>query len=189
MRRTTFALLCCLLSGLAILAVAAPARAVTGKSETKMSDAALMKALGKAAPKSVLDHATIMAMDPDGSMRTVRQGDNGFTCMDPDNSPMCADKAAMEWVDAWQGHKPPPSNGLGFVYMLSGDTGTSNTDPYAKAKTADNNWIQTGAHVMVVGDAAKEMAKNYPRDAMPDPKKPYVMWAGTPYEHLMLPVN
>ena len=26
--------------------------------------------------------------------------------------------------------------------MLKGDAGTSNTDPYAKEETADNNWDQ-----------------------------------------------
>jgi hypothetical protein len=29
----------------------------------------------------------------------------------------------------------------------------------------------------------------YPRDAKADPTTPYVMWPGTQYEHLMLPVR
>jgi hypothetical protein len=41
---------------------------------------------------------------------------------------------------------------------------------------------------MIVGSGAK-MLSGYPRDAKPDPTKPYVMWPGTPYEHLMLPVH
>jgi hypothetical protein len=41
---------------------------------------------------------------------------------------------------------------------------------------------------MIVGPAAKMMA-GYPKDATPDPSKPYVMWAGTPYEHLMIPIQ
>jgi hypothetical protein len=73
--------------------------------------------------------------------------------------------------------------------MLRGDNGTSNTDPYATKETQDNNWIKTGPHVMIVGGDAKRMAQIYPKDAKPDPTKPYVMWAGTPYEHLMLPVK
>jgi hypothetical protein len=44
-------------------------------------------------------------------------------------------------------------------------------------------------HVMIVGAEAKSMMQGYPRDAKPDPTKPYVMWPGTPYEHLMLPVK
>ena len=41
--------------------------------------------------------------------------------------------------------------------MLAGDTGASNTDPWATEKTADNHWIETGSHVMIVGAAAKTM--------------------------------
>jgi len=37
---------------------------------------------------------------------------------------------------------------------------------------------------------AGEAANNYPKQAdSPDTKSPYVMWAGTPYEHLMIPVE
>ena len=64
----------------------------------------------------------------------------------------------------------------------------SNTDPWATKSEPGNHWIKTGAHVMIVGPAAKTMA-GYPRAADADPTKPYVMWPGTPYEHLMLPVK
>lgn len=76
----------------------------------------------------------------------------------------------------------------GFIYMLSGDKGVSNTDPWAVGKTADNHWIETGSHVMIVGPTVKTMV-GYSRAADPDPTKPYVMWPGSPYEHLMLPVR
>jgi hypothetical protein len=73
------------------------------------------------------------------------------------------------------------------MYMLRGDNGASNTDPYATRQTADNHWVQTGPHVMIVGAAAKAMT-GYAKSPDADPTKPYVMWAGTPYEHLMIPV-
>jgi hypothetical protein len=73
------------------------------------------------------------------------------------------------------------------MYMLKGGTDASNTDPYATAPTDTNNWIKTGPHVMVVG--SKELLVGYPTDAKPDTSKPYVMWAGTPYAHLMIPVK
>ena len=101
---------------------------------------------------------------------------------------MCADKAAMEWAQAWQTKGPAPQK-LGFIYMLSGDNGASNTDPYATKETPDNNWVKTGSHVMIVGAEAKGMMQGYPRDAKADPTRPYVMWPGSPYEHLMLPVK
>ena len=53
----------------------------------------------------------------------------------------------------------------------------------------DNNWVVTGPHVMIVGAEARSMLEGYPREATADPSKPYVMWPGTPYEHLMLPVE
>jgi hypothetical protein len=37
--------------------------------------------------------------------------------------------------------------------------------------------------------ACRDRGAAYPRDAKPDPSKPYVMWPGTPYEHWMLPVK
>ena len=153
-----------------------------------MSDKELMAKLKDAAPAHVVQHATIMNMGADGKMKVIRDGDNGWTCMDPGNAPMCADKAAMDWAQAWQSKGPAPQK-IGFIYMLRGDNGASNTDPYARDETADNNWVKTGSHVMIVGAEASSMMKGYPRDAKPDPTRPYVMWPGTAYEHLMLPVK
>ena len=120
-------------------------------------------------------------------MQTLRKGTNEWTCMEANGTPMCLDPNAMEWAHAWQSHGPATDK-TGFIYMLAGDTGASNTDPYATAKTADNHWIQTGTHVMIVGAAAKGMV-GYPKTADADPTKPYVMWPGTPYEHVMIPVK
>ena len=70
--------------------------------------------------------------------------------------------------------------------MMAGDTGTSNHDPHATDKS---HWVQTGPHVMVVGAAAPEMAGIYPSTLDPDPSQAYVMYPGTPYAHLMIPVD
>jgi hypothetical protein len=126
-------------------------------------------------------------------MRTVRSGTNGFTCM-PDNpatpgpDPMCMDANALAWAQAWMGHAPPPAGKVGFMYMLAGGTDASNTDPYATEPTASNHWVKTGPHVMVVG-ADASFYDAYPKGADPDTSVPYVMWAGTPYQHLMAPVK
>ena len=153
-----------------------------------MDDKELMSKLKEAAPAHVLEHATVMNMGADGKMKVIQEGNNGWTCMDPGEAPMCADKAALEWEEAWQSKGPAPQR-LGFIYMLSGDNGASNTDPYATKESPDNNWIKTGSHVMIVGAEAKSMMQGYPRDAKADPNRPYVMWPGTPYEHLMLPTK
>ena len=156
------------------------------------SEKELIASAMSAAPAHVAKGATIVTMDDKG-MHTLRKGTNAFTCM-PDNpatpgpDPMCADKNAMEWVDAWVGHKAPPSGKVGFMYMLSGGTDASNTDPYATKPEAGNHWVKTGPHIMVVGgDAA--FYDSYPKSPDPDTTQPYVMWAGTPYQHLMAPVR
>jgi hypothetical protein len=98
------------------------------------------------------------------------------------------DKNSMEWVHAMMAHQTPPAGKVGLMYMLAGGTDASNTDPYAEKPTATNHWIKTGPHIMVVGgDAAFYDA--YPKGADPDTSAPYVMWAGTPYQHLMAPVK
>lgn len=157
------------------------------------ADQKMIKSAMLAAPKKVSAKATIVAMGADGKMRTLREGTNGFTCM-PDNpatpgpDPMCMDKAAWEWAGAWMGHKTPASGKVGFMYMLSGGTDASNTDPYATKPSAQNHWVKTGPHVMVVG-ADAGFYDIYPKSADPDTSTPYVMWAGTPYQHLMVPVK
>ena len=162
-------------------------------SVTAAADSALIRSAVAAAPKHVGAAAAVMAAGSDGKMRTLREGTNGFTCM-PDNpvtpgpDPMCLDKAAMAWADAWMGHKTPPAGKIGFMYMLAGGTDASNTDPYATKPQAGNHWVKTGPHVMLVG-AEQGFYDMYPKVAEPDTAGPYVMWAGTPYQHLMLPVK
>jgi len=157
-----------------------------------MSDEDIIKSAMAAAPPAVAKEATIIDVSPDGKMRVVRKGTNGFTCL-PDNpnspgpDPMCGDQNAMEWAQAWIEKKEPPKNKVGFMYMLSGGTDASNTDPHAQKPEPNNNWVETGPHVMIVG--AKGMMEGYPRAAKPDTAQPYVMWPDTPYEHLMLPVQ
>jgi hypothetical protein len=156
----------------------------------KMSDAQIIASAMKAAPAALAKDATIIDVNADGSLRTVRQGTNNFTCMadapaTPGPDSMCGDVNAMAWIGAWLKHETPASGKPGFMYMLEGGTDASNTDPYATEPSKDNHWIKTGPHVMVVGGDTS----GYPRSADPDTSKPYVMWPGTAYEHLMLPVK
>ncbi len=156
------------------------------------SDADIIASAMKAAPAAIAKNAAVIDVGADGKTRVVRPGTNGFTCMGdnpatPGPDPMCGDANAMEWVNAWIGHQPPPAGKVGFMYMLEGGTDASNTDPYATQPTANNHWVKTGPHVMVV--CAKGLMSGYPRGADPDTSVAYVMWADTPYEHLMIPVQ
>ena len=159
--------------------------------KTSPEDRKLITSAMSAAPRSISGKATIVAMEADGSMRTLQKGSNGWTCMPdapstPGDDPMCLDANAWEWAGAWMTHKPPPDK-VGFIYMLKGGSDASNTDPYA-TEPADGQWVTTGPHVMVVGPAVKDLP-GYVKGEHPDTKLPYVMWAGTPYEHLMVPVK
>jgi hypothetical protein len=169
-----------------LIAVAAASVMASAQDMGAMSDADYIAKASAAAPASVAKGATIVRMDGQG-MRTLQTGSNGFTCMvvGPGDA-MCADQNAMQWANAYLKHGTPPSN-IGFVYMLSGDNGASNTDPYATAQSPNNHWVKTGPHVMIVGPMASNMG--YPASPDPDPTKPYVMWAGTPYAHVMIPVS
>jgi hypothetical protein len=156
------------------------------QKKSEPSDAQYTSQALSAAPRAIAKEAAVVRMDADGKMRTLREGRNGFTCMVVGTDKMCNDANSMEFIDALMKHQPPPDK-VGVSYMLAGDEGASNTDPYATGKTADNHWVVTGPHIMVFGPPSKTLG--YAEGADPDPTKPYMMWAGTPYEHAMIPVG
>ena len=170
-----------LVAELAILLVATSA----STQQKQVSDSVYIAQALSAAPAAVAKDATVVRMEKDGNMRTLRAGKNEFTCMVMGTDKMCNDRNSMEFIHALMNHMPPPDK-VGISYMLAGDQGASNTDPFAMAKTADNHWIVTGPHIMIFGPASKTLGYTEAKD--PDPKKPYMMWAGTPYEHAMVPV-
>ena len=94
----------------------------------------------------------------------------------------------MEHVQAMVEHKTPPVGKVGFMYMLAGGVDASNTDPWATKPEPGKKWIKTGPHVMVLG-ADASFYDQYPKEASPDTAVPYIMFAGTPYQHLMAPVK
>ena len=145
-----------------------------------------------AAPAAIASEATIAAAQPDGTMKVLREGKNGWTCM-PDNpntpgaDPMCMDANALKWAEAWMGHKDPPADNVGFMYMLAGGSDASNMDPFGTKPAEGHKWVETGPHVMVVG--APSLNALYPSGPQPDTTRPYVMFANTPYAHVMVPVR
>ena len=139
-----------------------------------------------AAPEQIVSKSTITMQMKDGTTKTLQSGTNGFTCLIlGDGTPVCADENAMEWRKAASAKTDPP-NKVGFMYMLAGDTGANNE---ALGQNASHqHWVQTGPHVMIVGPMVKGMS-GYSRTVdVVDATQPYVMFPGTPYEHLMLPV-
>ena len=120
----------------------------------------------------------------------LKEGTNGYTCLPTppmlgEGAPMCMDSEWMKWANAWQTKGDYSAETLGISYMLGGDEGASNIDPYAEGPTDDNEWIEEGPHLMILAPAA--MLDGFPAD--PKNGGPYVMWRGTPYQHLMVPVG
>jgi hypothetical protein len=152
-------------------------------------NALIRDALG-AAPPMIAETATVM--DWDGTV--LKPGSGAYMChpTPPDlrkkggREPMCVDQVWKAWADAWMNKKPFKTDHVGVSYMLAGDTGASNIDPYAESATPDNEWVVEGPHVMVlVPDHAQ--LEGIPTD--PNSGGAYVMWKGTPYAHIMIPVG
>jgi hypothetical protein len=165
-----------------------PALSAPVSKDVPKEDAAfIMKAL-TAAPEAIGKKATIVRVN-DGFDQTavLQKGTNGWTCgIQPDDGiPYCADANAVAWYKAIYTKGTPPDK-TGLIYMMTGDSGTSNHDPYATDKS---HWVVTGPHIMVVGKAAGELAPMYPHTMDPDPTHPYVMFPDTPFQHMMIPVS
>jgi hypothetical protein len=172
-----------------VLLVASSVIAVQGAAQ---DDAAMIKSAEAAAPAAVSSGATIYAWEEGGSMRTLREGTNGYWCMPdeprPGDNSMCGDANAMEWLMAIVEKKDPPKGKIGLVYMLAGvDMQASNLDPYAAAPADENDYVKTGPHIMLLNGV--DQLQGYPGGAHPDTTKPYVMFPDTPYAHIMYPVQ
>ncbi len=152
----------------------------------KMSDAEIIKLAQSSGPPDVSKDATIMTMEADGKMRQLKEGKNGWMCMVAGQDSMCLDKEWQSWAQAWVGHTDPQVKGVGIAYMLHGDEGASNTDPFATAPTPDNAWVVSPPHIMVLSPDTK-LIDSLPTD--PYGGGPWVMWKGTKYAHIMVPVS
>ena len=174
-------------AGIAATLLAASASGKEKKSAKKMTDTQKIALAVSAGPAAITKDAAVVDMMDMSSHehKQLRAGTNGWVCYAMENTPMCLDKEWQTWAEAWMGKTEPKINGTGIAYMLRGDNGASNTDPYATAPTPDNQWVITPSHIMALYQDRKLL------DFFPtDPKNggPWVMWKGTPYAHVMVPV-
>src|SRR5262249_29658217 len=134
-------------TGLLVVAlwlVASVAGADEAKKTKTMSDAQLIKLAMSAGPADISKDTTIKVADEKMNMRQLKAGTNGWMCMAVQAGAldtMCLDKEWQGWADAYVKKTAPQVKGVGVAYMLAGDHGVSNTDPYAEKPTPDNNWI------------------------------------------------
>jgi hypothetical protein len=138
-----------------------------------------------AGPAAITAGARIVEVDEKGRMVVLRDGKNGWTCFTGHpgvvgDNPECDDEAAIQWGADWMAHKPRPTNTKpGIVYMFAGGTDWSATDPYATKGTPINeppHWMilwPFDSKATALSDQAKQTGT-------------WIMWAGTPYAHLMI---
>jgi hypothetical protein len=152
----------------------------------KMSNAELIRSATSAGPRSISDNAAVLAADASGKMVQLRAGTNGWTCIPDEPStpgldPMCIDRNGMEWVKALMAKAPKPNNTApGLIYMLQGGSDISATDPFA---TKTDHYVSSPAHYMIMWPYD---AKSTGLSTTPKKTGTWIMWAGTPYAHLMI---
>lgn len=168
------------------LAFAAAALAVTVAAAPAASETPAQKIARalSAGPPSITAHATVVDIDAKGKMTVLRKGTNGWTCMPGHpgvvgDDAMCGDQATMQWGEDWFKHKPKPTNTKpGIAYMFAGGTDWSASDPFATKGTP----IKEPPHWMIMWPVDKASGlPTTPRDT-----GAWIMYAGTPYAHLMV---
>ena len=160
-------------------------------------------AYSTAAPEFIAEGATVYD-GPGGNL--LREGTNGWTCLpanprgmsDPENGwvdaheamAACGDAEFFKWVTAYFAGTEPgvDMEKDGYAWMLHGDMGEDNTKPMVmnKEDAAEGHWIESGPHLMRMPKDPTSL------DGMTtdfNSGEPYVMFAGTPYAHVMYPVG
>ena len=105
----------------ASFAVAVSLLMVAGLAEGQKkssSDAQYIAEALSAAPKPIAKNASVVRIEKDGSMTTLRPGKNGFSCMITANNRMCADANSMEFFQAWAKHQSPPDKLGSFLHLI-----------------------------------------------------------------------
>ena len=103
------------------------------------------------------------------------------------NDPACLDEPWMQWVEAYMSKTRPRLTHVGGGYMIAPGGGWgSNTDPYAMKQTGDNRWGHHEPHLIIV---VPDVTSLEGMSTEPNNGGPYVMYAGTPYAHIMAPIR
>ena len=152
------------------------------------------------APSFIAVNCTVM--DSDGTM--LREGTNGWTAMPanprgpahPENGwkdaheamAMVGDAQSFKWVSDYMSKTKPEMDSDGWAWMLHGDMGEDNSKQMVMKKedAAEGQWIESGAHLMLMPKDPSTLA-GQTTDFMSG--APYVMFQGTGYDHLMIPVE
>jgi hypothetical protein len=163
-----------------------------GCAQGGMSNAQFIKLAESGAPAAISARAAVVRVDPKKKTTTeLRAGTNGFTCSvlpDGTNAPLCGDKNAWAWfAAAFTGQPKPANTEPGISYMMQG--GVHYETPGGEivmAKGPNTKEVKEPPHWMLlwpVDPAASGLPAKVNASGV------YVMFAGTPYAHLMVYQN
>ncbi len=168
------------------------ARSAPVASQDDADIAAKIENAMSAAPSSIAKDATILdyELDADGRFVVLREGSNDWSCFPdltttPGNDPQCLDHTWLDWLSAFIAGDEPNVTVPGLAYMLQGGSDPSNTDPLATEPAAGEAWVSSPPHVMLLLPGELDQTVFSTDHASGEP---FIMWAGTPYEHIMMPV-
>jgi hypothetical protein len=159
--------------------------------QAAIPDAEFVKRAQTGAPKSISADAAVARIEKDGKITSLREGKNGFTCSllaDGGDSPVCADDAGWKFLSSAFTKQPKPTNTKpGIAYMMQGGKHWESSDgrivmgPEENAKMANEppHWM-----LLWNFDQAESGLPSHPT-----PQGTYIMFAGTPYSHLMIYQN
>ncbi|MDF2447281.1 MAG: hypothetical protein K0S46_2517 [Moraxellaceae bacterium] len=147
-----------------------------------------------AAPPAVSANATIMEFpaSADAQSITLRGGNNGWTCFPdnpatPGNDPACFDRQWMAWLDGVLNQRAPVITGPGVAYMLQGGSQASSSDPFATQPAAGQTWMTVPPAILLLSPQRWDTTL-YPTEMGLTAGGPWIMFANTPWEHLVVPV-
>jgi hypothetical protein len=191
LRKRTLNMALLLVVGIATIAVGLTHAVPVAGQDDADTEAQIESAMS-AAPSTVAENATILGneMDDAGKFVVLREGNNGWYCQadapgTPGPDPICFDQTFLDWIYAFVAGEEPNTQVVGLAYMLQGGSEASNTDPFATEPAAGEEWMTSPPHVMIImpGDIDQSVfSPDFHTGA------PWIMYAGTPYEHIMMPV-
>lgn len=159
----------------------------TGFAQSKGDNEFIQEATA-AAPPRIASAAAVDRLEPGGKVVPVREGSNGFTCTimpDGSNAPFCGDKNGFAWMVAAMSRQPkPPTTSPGIGYMAKGGLHYETSKGESVMEhSAGTKEVKEPPHWMLL----------WPLDPVETgiPTRPnaggsYIMFAGTPYAHLMV---
>lgn len=171
---------------------------VSAQEETTEDKGGLVPKLSKddqirlamsAAPEPIARNAAIIAIDTAGTLVTIKEGTNQFTCLPdlpdtPKADPVCADQNAKQFLTSMLKSEPNPANKApGVAYMANGGQHWERDGKVLMKEEAGAELVDEPPHWMITWPFDP---KTTGLPTQPNEGGVYIMFDGTPYAHLMI---